>query len=63
MCAPLAEAAGGEPWGRGGLALERGRALLGSEEGAPNKFVLWELTPIMVYSANLGACQGCINTA
>lgn len=45
-----------EPW-RGGSPL------LGGELGAPNQFVLWELAQIMVYNANLGACQGHINTA
>ena len=44
-------------WGEGG------KALLGNEEGAPNQFVVWEMAQIMVYSANLGACQGRINTA
>lgn len=60
---PLAEAEGGGPWGRGGWALEKGRALPGDEEGAPNQFVLWELAQIMVDNTNLGACQGHINTA
>lgn len=40
-----------------------GKALLGNEEGAPNQFVVWEMAQIMVYNANLGACQGLINTA
>lgn len=40
-----------------------GKALLDHEEGAPNQFVLWELAQIMVYNANLGACQGHVNTA
>lgn len=40
-----------------------GKALLEHEEEAPNQFVLWKLAQIMVYNANLGACQGHINTA
>lgn len=61
---PLAEAEGGEPWGRGGLALESiFKALLGHEEGAPNQFILWELAQIMAYNVNLEAFQGHINTA
>lgn len=56
MCVFLVEVVGGELWGRGGLVLERGRVFLGSEEGVLNKFVLWELILIMVYSVNLGVC-------
>lgn len=62
-CVSLAEAEGGEPWGRGGQALGSGKALLGVEEGAPNQSALWKLAQMMVYNANLGACQGHINTA
>lgn len=63
MYVPLAEAEGGEPLGRGGWALGSGKALLDVEDGAPNQFVLRELAQMMVYNANLGACQGHINTA
>lgn len=36
MCVLLAEAEGGEPWGRGGLASERWEGLMGNKERALN---------------------------
>lgn len=59
----MAEAEVGEPRERGDLASGSRKALLEHEEGTPNQFVLWLLAQIMVYNANLGACQGHINTA